>query len=70
MLKYKREGLAYDIWRRGTIQRIAVWNKDYPEVEKALPELFEAKPKAQIPDWLKEDYAKQLEERFNKGRRT
>lgn len=70
ILKYKKEGLAYDIWRRGTIQRLAVWSTDYPKVEKVLPELFEPKPKAKMPEWLKEDYTEQLEERINKGRRT
>lgn len=69
ILKYKREGVAYDIWRRGSVHRVAVWGKEYEKVEKMLPELFEAKPKVKMPDWLKGDYAKKLEERINRGRR-
>lgn len=70
ILKYKREGIAYDIWRRGSIQRAAVWGKQYPKVEKMLPELFEKKPTVKMPDWLRDDYQKQLEERLNRGRRV
>ena len=48
ILKYKREGIAYDIWRRGTVHRAAVWGKDYPKVEKMLPELFEKELKVPV----------------------
>lgn len=67
ILKYSREGLAYDVWRRANLIRAAVWGKNFPKVEEALPELFEKKS-VPMPDWLKEDYAKNLENRLN-GRR-
>ena len=61
MLKYKREGLAYKIWRIGSMNRAAFGAKTYPgKVNEALPELFEKKENAPMPDWLREDYEKKI----------
>jgi hypothetical protein len=63
ILKYKREGLAYKIWRAGSMTRAAFGAKHYPEkLEDALPELFEKhqQPHAPMPDWLREDYEKKV----------
>ena len=61
MLKYKREGLAYKIWRIGSMNRAAFGAKTYPgKVDEALPELFEKKENAPMPDWLREDYEKKV----------
>lgn len=44
MLKYKREGLAYKIWRMGSMNRAAFGAKTYPvKMEEAMSELFEKK---------------------------
>ena len=64
ILKYKREGVAYRLWRLGSMNRAAFGAKVYPsKVEEALPELFEKKQNAPMPDWLREDY----EQRINKS---
>ena len=61
MLKYKREGLAYKIWRIGSMNRAAFGAKPHPgKVAEALPELFEKKENAPMPDWLREDYEKKV----------
>lgn len=61
MLKYKREGLAYKIWRIGSMNRAAFGAKTYPgKVDEALPELFEKKENAPMPEWLREDYEKKV----------
>ena len=61
MLKYKREGLAYKIWRMGSMNRAAFGAKTYPgKIDEALPELFEKKEKVPMPDWLREDYEKKV----------
>lgn len=61
MLKYKREGLAFKLWRMGSMNRAAYHAKAYPaKLEEAMPELFEQKPKAHMPDWLVEDYQKKI----------
>lgn len=67
MLKYKREGLAYKIWRLGSMNRAAFLAKSYPiKLEEAIPELFEKKPKAPMPDWLVEDYQRKVNKSVKK----
>lgn len=57
ILKYKREGLAYKLWRQGSMNRTAFNAKYYPEkMNEVMPELFEKKKKVAIPDWLLDDY--------------
>ena len=61
ILKYKREGLAYKLWRMGSMNRAAFGAKVYPaKLEEAVPELFEKKKGAPMPDWLREDYEKKI----------
>lgn len=76
ILKYKREGLAYKIWRMGSMNRAAFGAKTYPaKLEEAIPELFEKKKGIPMPDWLREDYEKKINKSvkrtpdsyFNKG---
>lgn len=60
-MKYKREGLAFKLWRMGSMNRAAFGAKTYPaKLEEAVPELFEKKPKMPMPDWLREDYEKKI----------
>ena len=66
ILKYKREGLAYKIWRSGSMNRAAYGAKTYPDLNKALPELFEKQQSAPLPDWLREDYENKLNAQFSK----
>lgn len=67
ILKYKREGLAYKLWRMGSMNRAAFGAKYYPaKLEETLPELFEQKSKAPMPDWLREDYEKKLNKSIKK----
>lgn len=71
MLKYKREGLAYKIWRIGSMNRAAFGAKHYPEkIEEAIPELFEKKEHqhAPMPDWLREDYEKRINKSVRKSK--
>lgn len=50
ILKYRREGLAYEIWRQGTMTRASI-GKEFPgSVEKAIPELFEKQQAVRIRD--------------------
>ena len=70
MLKYKREGLAYKIWRIGSMNRAAFGAKTYPgKVNEALPELFEKKQNAPMPEWLREDYEKKINKAVNPTKR-
>ena len=68
MLKYKREGLAYKIWRAGSMNRAAFSAKYYPaKLEEAIPELFEKQSQGvPMPDWLREDYEKKLNKSVKK----
>ena len=67
MLKYKREGLAYKIWRMGSMNRAAFGAKSYPvKLEEAIPELFEKKQNAPMPEWLREDYEKKVNQSVKK----
>ena len=71
ILKYKREGLAYKIWRLGSTNRAAFGAKYYPsKLEEAIPELFEKKQKqnAPMPEWLREDYEKKINKAVRKTR--
>jgi hypothetical protein len=66
-LKYKREGDAYYYWKVGLMARAGYNAKHYPKTpEEASPELFEKKKSAKMPDWLKEDYAKRLNEKYRR----
>lgn len=50
ILKYRREGLAYEIWRTGTMYRAAL-SKEFPTtVDKAIPELFEKQEGVRMED--------------------
>lgn len=61
ILKYKREGLAYKLWRAGSMTRVAFGAKSYPaKLEEAIPELFEKKKGVPMPDWLLEDYQQKI----------
>lgn len=68
ILKYRREGLAFKLWRMGSMNRAAFGAKVYPgKLEEALPEMFEKKPKAPMPDWLREDYEKRINKTVKKS---
>ena len=70
ILKYKREGLAYKLWRMGSMNRAAFGAKYYPaKLEEAIPEMFEKKQQhAPMPDWLREDYEKKINKAVKKSR--
>lgn len=72
ILKYRREGLAYEIWRHGTMSR-AAQAKEFPgKPEVAMPELFEKKKGVKIKDLppdLQADIRKDMETRINKAYR-
>lgn len=72
MLKYKREGLAYKIWRAGSMTRAAFGAKYYPaKLEEAIPELFEKKTRnAPMPDWLREDYQNKINKAVKRDNRS
>lgn len=69
ILKYKREGLAYRIWRIGSMNRAAFGAKYYPaKIEEAIPELFEKKTQnVPMPEWLREDYEKRINKSVKKS---
>ena len=70
ILKYKREGLAYKIWRAGSMTRAAFSAKYYPaKLEEAIPELFEKKQSqhAPMPEWLRADYEKRINKAVKKS---
>lgn len=71
ILKYKREGLAYRIWRLGSMNRAAFGAKVYPvKIEEAIPELFEKKKSGvPMPDWLREDYEKKINKSVKKSKK-
>ena len=70
ILKYKREGLAYKIWRAGSMTRAAFGAKSYPvKLEEAIPELFEKKTQnAPMPEWLRADYEKKINKAVKKSK--
>jgi len=48
----------------GSMNRAAFGAKVYPvKLEEAIPEMFEKKQNAPMPDWLREDY----EQKINKS---
>lgn len=69
ILKYKREGLAFKLWRMGSMNRTAFAAKTYPaKLEEAMPELFEKKGQnAPMPEWLREDYEKKINRSVKKN---
>ena len=51
----------------GSMNRAAFGAKTYPgKVDEALPELFEKKENAPMPDWLREDYEKKINKSVKK----
>lgn len=73
ILKYKREGLAFKLWRMGSMNRAAFSAKYYPaKLEEALPELFEKNQQqnAPMPEWLRADYEKKINKAVNPNKRT
>ena len=69
ILKYKREGLAYKLWRMGSMNRAAFGAKVYPvKVEETLPELFEKKHNATMTEWLREDYERKINKAVKNGK--
>lgn len=69
ILKYKREGLAYKLWRMGSMNRAAFGAKVYPvKVEETIPELFEKKQNAPMPEWLREDYERKINKAVKNGK--
>lgn len=71
ILKYKREGLAFKLWRMGSMNRAAFGAKYYPaKLEEALPELFEKnQQKVPMPEWLREDYEKKINKAVNPNKK-
>ena len=70
ILKYKREGVAYKLWRMGSMNRAAFGAKVYPgKLEEAVPELFEKHQEqhAPMPDWLRKDYEKKINKSVKKS---
>ena len=68
ILKYRREGLAYEIWRQGTMHRAAI-SKDFPcSAEKAIPELYEKQSVdiSKLPDEFRKRYVSNLQKELNK----
>lgn len=50
------------------MNRAAFGAKTYPaKMEEAIPELFEKKKKAPMPDWLREDYEKKINNAVKRG---
>lgn len=68
ILKYRREGIAYEIWRTGTMTR-AAQGKSFPtKCEEAIPELFEKQPGVRVQDLppeLQDMFSHNLEEQVN-----
>lgn len=67
ILKYRREGLAYEIWRQGTMSRAAM-SKDFPSTaEKAMPELYEKQSVdiSKLPDEFRKMYVSNLQKELN-----
>ena len=68
ILKYKREGLAYELWRQGTMSRAAI-SKEFPgKAEKAMPELFEKQqgvPLEQLPPEFRDMFVQNVQEQIN-----
>lgn len=66
-LKYIREGKAYEYWKLGLSMRYSFHSKNYPKTPKDMsPELYEKQPSVKMPDWLKDDYNKRINQKFNR----
>lgn len=53
-LELRKQGLAYEIWKKGNLNQMI---EKYPESpEKACPELFPKQKGIAMPDFLKEKY--------------
>ena len=68
MLKYRREGIAYGIWRTGTMTRAAQGKKFPTKMEEAIPELFEKQEGVKIQDLppeLQQMFASSLQNQLN-----
>ena len=66
-LTYTREGNAYNYWKLGMAVRVGFNAKHYPRSPKDFsPELFEKAPSVKMPDWLKNDYSKQINNKYNR----
>jgi len=64
-LKYEREGKAEYYWKIGIAMRAGNNAKTYPKDAKSLfPDLYEKQPTASIPDWLKDDYEKKINQQI------
>lgn len=49
------------------MNRAAFGAKTYPaKLEEAIPEMFEKKQNAPMPDWLREDYEKKINKNVKK----
>ena len=68
ILKYRREGLAYKIWRQGTMHRAAI-GKEFPgSPEKAIPELYEKQSVdiSKLQEEFRKMYVSNLQKELNK----
>ena len=69
ILKYRREGMAYFIWRNGTMSR-AAQSKEFPrKPDVAMPELFEKQQGVKIKDLpteLQNMFVSTIQEDLNK----
>ena len=55
-LELRKQGLAYEIWKKGNLNQMI---ENYPDSpEKACPELFPPKPSIPMRDFLKQKYLK------------
>ena len=53
----------------GSMNRAAFGAKVYPaKIEEAIPELFEKKRNAPMPEWLREDYEKKINKAVKKSK--
>ena len=53
----------------GSMNRAAFGAKVYPaKIEEAIPELFEKKQNAPMPEWLREDYERKINKAVKKSK--
>ena len=56
-LEQRKQGLSYRLWKMGNLSQFM---KEYPQTpDEANPELAKPKKTIAMPDFLKEDWAKQ-----------
>lgn len=69
ILKYRREGLAYEIWRLGTMHRAAL-SKDFPlNSKQAIPEMYEKQEGVNIqelPEELRKSILENMQSDMNR----